>query len=101
MFLLRLIGVLILVARGSAQANIVEQLLADLHRVVSGVQLGITLTSLAIGALGEITVATLVQSVMPTQGSFRTLLLIHAAALAISFLFLSAIHVVLGELVPK
>jgi putative hemolysin len=126
MFLLRLIGVLILVAlngffaavefslvavrisrvrqlvaRGSAQAKIVEQLLADLHRVVSGVQLGITLTSLAIGALGEITVATLVQSVMPTQGSFRTLLLIHAAALAISFLFLSAIHVVLGELVPK
>jgi putative hemolysin len=126
MFLLRLIGVLILVAlngffaavefslvavrisrvrqlvaRGSAQAKIVEQLLADLHRVVSGVQLGITLTSLAIGALGEITVATLVQSLMPTQGSFRTLLLIHAAALAISFLFLSAIHVVLGELVPK
>jgi putative hemolysin len=126
MFLLRLIGVLILVAlngffaavefslvavrisrvrqlvaRGSAQAKIVEQLLADLHRVVSGVQLGITLTSLAIGALGEITVATLVQSVMPTQGSFRTLLLIHASALAISFLFLSAVHVVLGELVPK
>jgi putative hemolysin len=126
MFLLRLIGVFILVAlngffaavefslvavrisrvrqlvaRGNAQAKIVEQLLADLHRVVSGVQLGITLTSLAIGALGEITVATLVQGVMPTQGSFRALLLIHAAALTISFIFLSAIHVVLGELVPK
>jgi putative hemolysin len=126
MFLLRLIGVFILVAlngffaavefslvavrisrvrqlvaRGNAQAKIVEHLLADLHRVVSGVQLGITLTSLAIGALGEITVATLVQGVMPTQGSFRTLLLIHAAALTISFIFLSAIHVVLGELVPK
>jgi putative hemolysin len=126
MFLLRLIGVFILVAlngffaavefslvavrisrvrqlvaRGNAQAKIVEQLLADLHRVVSGVQLGITLTSLAIGALGEITVATLVQGVMPTQGSFRALLLIHGAALTISFIFLSAIHVVLGELVPK
>lgn len=126
MFLLRLIGVFILVAlngffaavefslvavrisrvrqlvaRGNAQAKIVEQLLGDLHRVVSGVQLGITLTSLAIGALGEITVATLVQSVMPSQGSVRALLLIHAAALTISFIFLSAIHVVLGELVPK
>jgi putative hemolysin len=126
MFLLRLIGVFMLVAlngffaavefslvavrlsrvrqlvaRGSAQAKIVEHLLGDLHRVVSGVQVGITLTSLAIGALGEITVATLVQSVMPAQGSFQTLLLIHAVALTISFLFLSAIHVVLGELVPK
>jgi len=126
MFLLRLIGVFVLVglngffaavefslvavrisrvrqliARGNAQAKIVEQLLGDLHRVVSGVQVGITLTSLAIGALGELTVATLVQSVMPAHGSPRALLAVHAMALAISFLFLSALHVVLGELVPK
>src|SRR5260221_14310372 len=73
MFLVRIIGVLVLVAlngffaavefslvavrlsrvrqlvaKGSTQAKIVEQLLSDLHRVVSGVQVGITLTSLAI-----------------------------------------------------
>jgi putative hemolysin len=126
MFLLRLIGVLILVAlngffaavefslvavrisrvrqlvaRGSAQAKIVEHLLGDLHRVVSGVQVGITLTSLAIGALGELTIAAMVQSLIPSQGSLQMLLLAHAAALTISFIFLSAIHVVLGELVPK
>jgi putative hemolysin len=126
MFLLRVIGVFVLVAlngffaavefslvavrisrvrqlvsRGNPQAKIVEQLLGDLHRVVSGVQLGITLTSLAIGALGELTLATLVQEVMPAQASVRTLFLVHAIALTISFIFLSAIHVVLGELVPK
>jgi putative hemolysin len=126
MFLLRLIGVFILVAlngffaavefslvavrisrvrqlvaRGSVQAKIVEHLLGDLHRVVSGVQVGITLTSLGIGALGELTLVNLVQSVMPTNVSVRTILLLHAAALGLSFLFLSAIHVVLGELVPK
>jgi putative hemolysin len=126
MFLLRLIGVFVLVglngffaavefslvavrmsrvrqlvARGSSQAKMVEQLLGDLRRVVSGVQVGITLTSLAIGALGELTLATLVQGVMPAQGSVRTLLLVHAIALTIAFLFLSAIHVVIGELVPK
>jgi putative hemolysin len=72
-----------------------------LHRVVSGVQLGITLTSLAIGALGEITLANLVQSVMPAQGSVRTFLVVHAIALTIAFIFLSGLHVVLGELVPK
>jgi putative hemolysin len=126
MFLIRLIGVLILVAlngffaaaefslvavrlsrvrqlvaRGNAQAKIVEHLLGDLHRVVSGVQVGITLTSLAIGALGEMTLANAVQSVMPAEGSVRMLIVIHGIALAIAFLFLSAIHVVFGELVPK
>ena len=90
-----------LVARGNPQAKIVEHLLGDLHRVVSGVQLGITVTSLAIGALGELTLANVVQSLMPAHGSVRTLLLVHAIALTIAFIFLSAIHVVFGELVPK
>jgi putative hemolysin len=126
MFLIRLIGVLVLVvlngffaaaefslvavrisrvrqlvARGNAQAKIVEHLLSDLHRVVSGVQVGITLTSLAIGALGEVTLAGVVQGFMPAHGSVRTLILVHAIALTIAFACLSAIHVVFGELVPK
>ena len=90
-----------LVAKGNAQAKIVEHLLGDIHRVVSGVQLGITLTSLALGALGELTLAQLAQQIMPAHGSVRMLLLIHGIALTIAFMFLSAIHVVLGELVPK
>ena len=90
-----------LVARGNAQAKIVEVLLGDLHRVVSGVQLGITLTSLAIGALGEMTLARLVQSLMPVEAGVRTLILVHAAALTLAFILLSAVHVVFGELVPK
>ena len=90
-----------LVAKGNTQAKIVEFLLGDIHRVVSGVQLGITLTSLAIGALGEATLAKLVQDLMPTDGTVRTLILIHASALAVAFAFLSAVHVVFGELVPK
>ncbi|HEX8872915.1 MAG TPA: hemolysin family protein [Candidatus Acidoferrum sp.] len=90
-----------LVAKGNAQARIVEYLLGDLHRVVSGVQVGITLASLALGALGEVTLANLVQQVMPAHGSPRALLLIHALALAIAFLLLSVLHVVIGELVPK
>src|SRR5271165_5730562 len=90
-----------LVARGNAQAKIVEHLLSDLHRVVSGVQVGITLTSLALGALGEATLASLMQGLLPTEGSVRTLFLVHAAALTLAFMLLSAIHVVLGELVPK
>jgi putative hemolysin len=125
MFLLRLIGVLTLVglngffaaaefslvavrlsrvrqlvAKGNTRAKIVDVLLGDLHRVVSGVQVGITLTSLALGALGEATLTALVQPMIPV-GNTRMLLLVHAAALTIAFMLLSALHVVIGELVPK
>lgn len=90
-----------LVAKGVARARVVEGLLGDLHRVVSGVQVGITLTSLAIGALGESTLAAAFQQIWHGRPGARTAILVHAAALAGAFALLSAMHVVLGELVPK
>jgi putative hemolysin len=126
MFAVRLIGVLVLVAlngffaaaefslvavrlsrvrqlvqKGNTRAKVVEVLLSDLHRVVSGVQLGITLASLALGALGESTLANVLQTMWPRTGGARAALLAHAAALAGAFALLSAVHVVIGELVPK
>jgi putative hemolysin len=90
-----------LVRQGDARARVVEVLLGDMHRVVSAVQLGITLTSLALGALGESTFAAMIRSVAPVTPDLRITLLVHAAALAIAFAMLSALHVVIGELVPK
>src|SRR5215831_9162653 len=90
-----------LVARGSSSAKIVEELMKDLHRVVSGVQLGITLTSLALGALGEATLANFFQSVWPGNPGTRSALLAHALALGCAFVLLTFLHVVIGELVPK
>jgi putative hemolysin len=90
-----------LVVQGNTRARVVETLLADLHRVVSGVQLGITLTSLAIGALGEATFAKIFQAIWPSSFGVRTALVAHAVALACAFAVLSAMHVVVGELVPK
>jgi putative hemolysin len=90
-----------LVAEGNARARVVEMLLGDLHRVVSGVQLGITLTSLAIGALGEVTFARAFEAMWSGPRSTHAVLLAHSAALACAFVLLSALHVVLGELVPK
>src|SRR5437016_12027855 len=60
-----------LVAKGNARARVVEALLGDLHRIVSGVQLGITLTSLAIGALGEVTLAKAIQSLLAAHSGIR------------------------------
>jgi putative hemolysin len=90
-----------LVQKGDVRARIVESLLSDLHRVVSGVQVGITLTSLALGALGENTLAQIIRAIWPQMTGTRMTLLAHAAALAIAFAMLSALHVVIGELVPK
>jgi putative hemolysin len=90
-----------LVAKGDMRARVVERLLADLHRVVSGVQVGITLTSLAIGALGEATLATALQQIWHGTPGTRTAFFAHGVALACAFALLSAMHVVLGELVPK
>jgi CBS domain containing-hemolysin-like protein len=90
-----------LVASGNARAKIVQELIGDLHRVVSGVQLGITLSSLAIGALGESTVATFIQSLWPGVAGTRSAIISHAIALATAFVVLTALHVVIGELVPK
>src|SRR3982075_492995 len=90
-----------LVRQGDSRARVVETLLGDLHRVVSAVQLGISLTSLALGALGESTFAAMIRSVVPPMTDSRAILLVHAAALAIAFAMLSSLHVVIGELVPK
>ncbi len=90
-----------LVAKGDARAKIVESLLSDLHRVVSGVQVGITLASLALGALGEDTFAKVFQGIWaPPIGTARAMLS-HAFALIFAFIVLSTLHVVIGELVPK
>src|SRR2546430_6557773 len=70
-----------LVARGSIRARVVETLLGDLHRVVSGVQFGITLTSLAIGALGEATLASAFQTLWSGKPGTYTVFLAHSIAL--------------------
>src|SRR5712692_101714 len=63
-----------LVCKGNVRARVVETLLGDLRRVVSGVQLGITLTSLALGALGESTLAAMFQAIYPGRTGTRAAL---------------------------
>ncbi len=90
-----------LVERGNAAARIVQELLGDLQRVVSGVQVGMTVCTLALGALGETTLAHSFQQIWGGTPGARSAWIAHGAALALAFFLLTGMHVVLGELVPK
>lgn len=90
-----------LVQQGRFRAKIVLDLVGKLDRVVSGVQVGITLASLGIGALGESTLASILTPVVANLPGSHMVLLVHAVSLAVAFLFLTVLQVVFGELVPK
>jgi putative hemolysin len=90
-----------LMEAGDPRARIVLELLGHLDRVVSGVQVGITLTSLGLGALGESTLASLLSPLVANVPGRHTAVLVHLISLAMAFLVLTVLHVVLGELVPK
>jgi CBS domain containing-hemolysin-like protein len=75
---------------GNRRARAVLKITADPPRFIAAMQLGVTLTSLAIGALGEQALAHAFEPVI------ATVLAVILALLIITFL-----HVVIGELVPK
>jgi magnesium and cobalt exporter, CNNM family len=76
--------------QGDRRAKAVLRIVGDPPRFIAAMQLGVTLTSLAIGALGEQALAHAFDPVMSTL-----------LAVALAYLLLSFFHVVIGELVPK
>ncbi|MGA8538707.1 MAG: hemolysin family protein [Terriglobales bacterium] len=80
-------------------ARTVLKLHQQLTRVVNGVQLGITVTSLTLGWLGEPALARLFEfwiGRVPYAAIYA-----HATAVAVAFVLITSLHVILGELVPK
>src|SRR5881227_4459087 len=75
---------------GNRRARDVLRITSDPPRFISAMQLGVTLTSLAIGALGEPVLAHRFEPVLAT-----------ALAVVLALLIITFLHVVIGELVPK
>ena len=90
-----------LMEAGDPRARIVHELLGQLDRVVSGVQVGVTLTSLALGALGEPLLAQIFRPLLDWLPGRRAALVAHSFAIILAFALLTILHVVFGELVPK
>src|SRR3712207_5387627 len=83
---------------GSRSARRGLLLLDDLSRYLSSCQLGITLTSLGIGFLGEPAVASLIEHAI---GDAVSPGLSYAISLGIAYLITTALHITIGEQVPK
>jgi len=90
-----------LIDQGDARAVVVKTLMGDLDRVLSGVQVGITLASLALGIVGEAALARLFLPLFDWLPIAQKVIVSHAIATFLSFSVLTFLHVVLGELVAK
>ena len=89
---------------GDVQAQTVQSLQRSLdHRLLSTTQLGITLSSLAIGWIGEQTMAAFIAQAITALPlpEFITKAIAHSFAIPIAFLVLAYLQIVLGELCPK
>ena len=80
-------------------ARTVLKLHQQLSRVVNGVQLGITITSLTLGWLGEPVLARLFEGWIGNVP--HAAIYAHTVAVALAFVMITSLHVILGELVPK
>ncbi|HZG38549.1 MAG TPA: hemolysin family protein [Nodosilinea sp.] len=92
-----------LVSEGDVQAKTVQQLQRSLDRLLSTTQLGITLSSLALGWVGESTMAvTLAFWITQTPlDAAQSEALAHALAIPLAFFLVAYLQIVLGELCPK
>lgn len=90
-----------MVRLGMRQAKAVQHAIDRLDRSIAATQLGITCTSIALGWVGEPTLAHLFQPLFGFLPETGRLIGAHSAATAVAFLLITFMHVVFGELIPK
>ncbi|TYR79758.1 HlyC/CorC family transporter [Priestia megaterium] len=88
-----------LVAEGRKGAVAVKKVTSHLDEYLSACQLGITITALGLGWLGEPTVERILNPVFADLGIPSSIS--HVLSFAIAFASVTFLHVVVGELAPK
>jgi CBS domain containing-hemolysin-like protein len=96
---------------GNSAAALGRRMQDDLDRYIAAAQLGITLASLALGWIGESTIAAMIeppieQLVVAVLGAVAVaedlaVAISHTVGVAISFFIITTLHIVLGEQAPK
>lgn len=90
-----------LVAQKRTNAPALQKALDNLDANLAATQLGITISSLALGWIGEPALAHLIQPLLSALPSSWATAGSHVIAVVIAFGIITTLHIVLGELMPK
>ncbi|POR48610.1 hemolysin family protein [Bosea psychrotolerans] len=90
-----------LVNAGRTNAGALKRAVDNLDANLAATQLGITISSLALGWIGEPALAHLIMPLLNALPGSLATASSHAIAVAISFIIITTLHIVLGELAPK
>jgi CBS domain containing-hemolysin-like protein len=90
-----------LVADGHTTARVAIKLVDNPDRVIAASQLGITIASLALGWIGEATVAAIIEPPLEALLGGWSEAAAHTIGVAAAFALVTFTHIVLGEQVPK
>jgi CBS domain containing-hemolysin-like protein len=87
--------------QGETGAIIALQLIDNPERLLSVSQVGMTLTSLGLGWAGEGTIFELIIGVLHPVITPETTKVLHALSFVVAFFFISFLHIIVGEVIPK
>lgn len=87
--------------KGNAAAKMVQKSIQHLDTYISATQLGITLASLALGWIGEPSIANFIEPHLSFLSEEAAFVSAHTIAVTIAFSLITFLHIVLGELAPK
>ncbi|WP_041966382.1 hemolysin family protein [Mesobacillus selenatarsenatis] len=88
-----------LIEEGSNKAVLAKRVISNLDEYLSACQLGITITALGIGWLGEPAIADLLKPLFTSLDISESVG--HVFSVVIAFTTITFLHVVIGELAPK
>jgi len=90
-----------LVSQGNHAARWVQKAIHDPDRFIAATQLGITISSLGLGWIGEPAVAELIEPLLNSFPGLAEKDITFSVSVALSFALITFLHVVVGELMPK
>lgn len=90
-----------LVSDKRRNASALQKAIDHLDGNLAATQLGITISSLALGWIGEPALAHLIEPLISGLPGNLAAIGSHTLAIAIAFTIITALHIVLGELAPK
>lgn len=86
---------------GNFDAKLALETLKDLDEFIAAVQVGVTVASIGIGWVGEITIAKMLTPVLAFLPQGLQAVAAHTVSTVIAFLVITFLHVLIGEQVPK